>query len=227
MEAEQQSDPVTACLTLIGSTTVLLWTGEWEKADVYIESLLQIANGNTLEPYRMVAIGLRGDLLVRQGDPSTGVRLLRESLAGLRANHYELLVPWLKSTMAEGLAALGQFDLALAQLEETIASIGAAHGAYNGPELLRVYGELLIRAGNERDAEQLFRESLDVADKSAALSWRLRSATSLARLLVQQARSAEARTILSNTYARFEEGFETADLRMARALLGELDSPPT
>lgn len=223
-EAEERGDPVTACLTLVWATNVLLWTGEWGKAEAYIESLLQVAGENSLQPHRMVGIGFKGDLLVRRGDISGGLRLLRESLASLRLDRYALFAPWLSCTVAEGLAALGQLDLALAQLDEVAVSMGDGGDTYNRPELLRLQGEVLMQAGNERAAERAIRESMELADRSAALSWRLRSATSLARLLVRQSRTVEARTILADTYARFDEGFDTLDLETAKRLLGKLDA---
>ncbi len=103
------------------------------------------------------------------------------------------------------LAALGRLDLALAQLSEVWASIGDGRNVYDRPELLRLHGEVLMQAGNERGAEQAFRESMELADRNALpCPGALRSATSLARLLVQQSRTVEARTILADTYARFE-----------------------
>jgi len=223
-EAEERRDPVTACLSLIWATTVLLWTGEWGKAEAYIEGLLRVAGENSLQPYRMLGIGFKGDLLVRRGEVSGGLRLLRESLAGLCSARYELFVPWLNCTLAEGLAALGQFDLALAHLDKATASPGSLNDGCERPELLRVQGEVLMQAGNERAAEQAFRESIELTNGNGALSWRLRSTTSLARLLVRQSRTIEARTVLADSYARFDEGFNTRDLEIAKRLLGELDA---
>ncbi len=65
------------------------------------------------------------------------------------------------------------------------------------------------RRGNERAAEKTFRQSLELADRQGALAWRLRTATSLARL----PRPTDARAILTDTYVRFSEGFETVDLQ--------------
>jgi tetratricopeptide (TPR) repeat protein len=222
VEAEERGDPVTACLTLIWATNVLLWTGEWGKAEAYIESLLQVAGENSLQPYRVAGIGFKGDLLVRRGDVRGGLLLLRESLAGLRANRYELFVPWLTATVAESLAVLGQIDQALAQLGQMAVWSGNRRDAWNRPELLRVQGEVLVQAGNERAAEEAFRESMELAKGNGALSWLLRSATSLARLLVRQSRTSDARAILADTYARFGEGFGTLDLKTARSLLDSL-----
>lgn len=223
VQAEEGHDPITACLNLIWATTILLWTGDLKEAEGCIDRLVQLAGENSLQPYKMVGIGIRGDLLVRLGDTSAGLSLLRESLESLRADRYELFAPWLSCSVAEGLAALGQLDLASAQLAQAIASIGRNGRVYTMPELLRVQGEVLLKAGDERAADQAFRKSIDLADRDAALSWRLRAATSLAHLLSLQSRQNEARAILADTHSRFTEGFETADLKAARNLLGTLD----
>jgi predicted ATPase len=88
-------------------------------------------------------------------------------------------------------------------------------------ELLRMKGELLPLQGpvGVAAAEDLFRQALDWARRQGALSWELRAATSLARLLRDQGRSADARGLLQPEYDRFIEGFDTTDLKAARALL--------
>jgi predicted ATPase len=93
------------------------------------------------------------------------------------------------------------------------------------PELLRIKGELVLRqAGPEAPAaaELLFRESLDLSRGQQTLAWELRASTCLARLRRQQGRIDEARDLVAASYARFAEGFETADLRAARRLLDDL-----
>jgi predicted ATPase len=91
--------------------------------------------------------------------------------------------------------------------------------------LLRVKGELLLvqrSTGAPETAEDLFRQALDGARRQETLSWELRAATSLARLLRDQGRSANAIACLQPIYDRFIEGFGTADLIAAKQLLGEL-----
>jgi predicted ATPase len=88
--------------------------------------------------------------------------------------------------------------------------------------LLRIKGELVLVEGAAKAAvaaEDHFLQALDWAHRQGALSWELRAATSLARLRHQQARSTEARGFLAPVYERFTEGFETADLQAAKALL--------
>ena len=93
-------------------------------------------------------------------------------------------------------------------------------------ELLRVSGELLLwrdAPGAAAAAEGHFRQALEVACQQGALSWELRAATSLGRLLQDQGRSADAKALLRPVYDRFTEGFGTADLKAANALLDALE----
>jgi predicted ATPase len=87
---------------------------------------------------------------------------------------------------------------------------------------LRVRGELLLRQGDSGLAEADFREAIVLAQKLGAKAWELRATISLARLLRQQGKVEEARQRLSEIYTWFTEGFDTADLRDAKALLEEL-----
>ena len=125
--------------------------------------------------------------------------------------------------MAEALGHAGRFADGLATVEE--ASSGARRG-WLAPELLRIKGELLLlqgTAGATEAAEDLFRQALDGRAEQGALSWELRAATSLARLLRNQGRPADAIACLQPVYDRFTEGFGTADLIAAKQLLDELD----
>jgi predicted ATPase len=95
-------------------------------------------------------------------------------------------------------------------------------------DLLRNRGEILLLQGAPGavdSAAELFREALDLARRQGALSWELRAATSLARLRRDQGRSSEAAALLEPVYDRFTEGFTTADLKAAKALLGALTKP--
>jgi len=76
------------------------------------------------------------------------------------------------------------------------------------------------------EAERAFRTAIEIADQQAARSWELRATASLARLLAKQDRRDEARTMLAEIYNWFTEGFDTADLKDARALLEELNNSP-
>ncbi len=89
-------------------------------------------------------------------------------------------------------------------------------------EMHRLQGELLLSAGNDEAAAQSFRDAIELARRQSAKSWELRATTSLARLLAKQDRRDEARAMLGEIYGWFTEGFDTADLKDAKALLDDL-----
>src|SRR5262249_50170617 len=92
------------------------------------------------------------------------------------------------------------------------------------PETLRVRGELRLRQGDSALAEADFREAISLAQKMSAKSWELRTTMSLSRLLSDIDRRDEARATLAEIYKWFTEGFDTADLKDAKALLDELQA---
>jgi predicted ATPase len=114
---------------------------------------------------------------------------------------------------------------ALLAIQEAVAQCEFTDELWNIAELLRIKGELLLLEGSEESsiaAETQFMLALDWARRQGALSWELRCATSLARLLTKHGRTGEARELLSAAYDRFTEGFDTADLRSAKAVLESL-----
>jgi predicted ATPase len=129
-------------------------------------------------------------------------------------------------TAASGRA--GQIADELAAIEEAIVCSEATEERWVVAESLRIKGELFLlqgAPGAAAAAEDHFRQALGWARRQGALSWELRAATSLARLLRDQGRSADATALLQAVYHRFTEGFDTADLKAAKALLGALAEP--
>jgi predicted ATPase len=127
--------------------------------------------------------------------------------------------------LAEALGHAGRIAEGLALVE---AGIEQSEGDWLTSELLRLKGELLLLQSARavaQTAEDLFRQALDRARRQEMLSWELRAATSLARMLRDQGRSADAIAYLRPTYDRFTEGFGAADLITAKQLLDELGDP--
>jgi predicted ATPase/DNA-binding winged helix-turn-helix (wHTH) protein len=218
-ESAAYPDVVTFCIALIWGVSVFQWTGDWETVEESSERLIDHAARHALEPYRAVGLGLKGEVLVNRGEAARGIDLLQSAVASLRAERYELYIPGFSCTLAEGLAMTGRLDKAIATIDDTIRYVDAKGPAFNRPELLRIKGELLAQATEEAAAEDHFRQSIALADRQSALSWRLRAATSLTRLRLRHGSAGEARRILVETYDRFGEGFATADLAAARRLL--------
>ena len=94
--------------------------------------------------------------------------------------------------------------------------------SYTGPKMLRLRSEMRLEQGQTELAEAGFREAVALAQQMGAKAWELRATTSLARLLAKQGRRDEARAMLAEIYGWFTEGFDTADLKDAKALLDEM-----
>jgi predicted ATPase len=112
-------------------------------------------------------------------------------------------------------------------LDTVVSALGLTGGKGSrlmDPELLRLKGELLIALdpGAKADAEVAFCQAIDIAQRQSSKSWELRAATSMARLWRDQGRRDEARELLAPVYGWFTEGFDTLDLKEAKALLDEL-----
>jgi predicted ATPase/DNA-binding winged helix-turn-helix (wHTH) protein len=215
------TEPVTICIALIWGACVFRWTGDLASADECIDRVIPHAERHALTPYQAVAYGLKGEVLIQRGEIETGVELLRSSLATLYAERYELYATEFNGSLAQGFAMMGRLDEALPTIDKTIAQV-KRHGELSEPELQRIRGELLEKIADEQGAEQAFCRSIELADQQSALSWRLRASISLARLQFRQGRREEAREMLAGTYARFSEGFGTADLKTADRLLATL-----
>ena len=132
--------------------------------------------------------------------------------------------PRAKSVLVEGMAQLGDLAGALVLIDEAIAQIerpGWEERHYYA-EALRIRGRLLSLKGDPAGAERAYIASLDWARTQQAKSWELRTATSYARLMRDQARAREAYELLAPVYGWFTEGFGTKDLKEAKALLDQL-----
>jgi predicted ATPase len=168
-------------------------------------------------------------LLVERGEFAQGLPVLRDAFETSDRTGWRLSYAEFKGALALGLAGTGRLDEALVAADDAMAADreGAdGHGWY-APELLRIKGEVLLRQAADQSnlaAENFFAEAAQMARDQCALFWELRIALSVARLRVSQGRHHEARASLAPVYDRFTEGFATADLRAARALLEEL--PP-
>jgi predicted ATPase len=222
-DAEAESNPASLCLALAWTgCRISLWLGDLETAGRSVARLKHQAGEHGLTGYYATGLGFEGALAARQGDVAVGERLVRACLDGLREASYGF--PSFLSIHAEILIASGDADAAMATADIAVKYTEEPGRLCWLPEALRIKGEALLLSGttNQAEAEKHFFRSLDLARRQGALSWELRAATSLARLLRDQGRSADAIACLQPIYDRFTEGFETADLIAAKQLLEDL-----
>ena len=176
----------------------------------------------------------QGVLLIKRGDLDAGIRLLRAGHSELGEGRVAWSTLWIRpagrsitfcAVAGEALGLTGQIDDGLILVEAAIDHCERTEERWLFAELLRVKGELLLLQGGPSaaaSAEDHFRQALHWARRQGALSWELRAATSFARLLRDQGRPADAMALLQPVYDRFTEGFDTADLKAAEALLDAL-----
>jgi predicted ATPase/DNA-binding winged helix-turn-helix (wHTH) protein len=230
VEYARAGDHVLSLLyALVQATCVIaVYCGDLARADRSVQRVGELAVKHGLEGWRLWGQLFEGVLLVKRGESVAGSRLLGAALRafpeGALYLNRNLFVE-----LAEGLAAAGQVAEGLRVVDDALAWVERTEEAWCLAELLRAKGELLLRQGEravaaDAHAERCLRQALDVARRQDALSWELRTATSLARLRSRQGRIIEARTLLAPVYRRFTEGFGTADLVAAKALLASLRS---
>jgi hypothetical protein len=201
----------------LGACQIALWMGDLAAAERHTGTLIDHARKHSLPLWTELGAKLQS-VVVLKGDDA-GRPLPQVGLDEIAPRNFDFLF-------------LGEFSEALAhagRIAEAFRLVDQASGLsevdWLTPELLRLKGELLLVQGTSGvagTAEDLFWKALDLARQQEALSWELRAATSLARLLRDQDRSGEALALLQPVYNRFTEGFDTADLKKAKLLLGAL-----
>jgi class 3 adenylate cyclase/tetratricopeptide (TPR) repeat protein len=172
----------------------------------------------------MLAPAHIGVALIREGKFAEGITSLEAGLAVWESIGGKTWSPYAKSVHAEGLAMLGETDDALQLIEEQIEQVERPgwEERLHYAEILRLKGWILSLKGNQDEAEKNYLASLDCAREQRAKSWELRTSTSLARLWQGQGKRKEAHEVLAPVYDWFTEGFDTRDLKDAKALLDEL-----
>jgi predicted ATPase/DNA-binding winged helix-turn-helix (wHTH) protein len=224
-DARAANHTISLCQVLAHAACPLaLLTGDLAAAEHYETMLLDHSTRHALAHWRACGRGFQGVLVIQRGDVITGLRLLRAGFDefGEAGSTVLRLIAFL---IAEALGRAGQHADGLAAIEEAISRSERTEEHWAMAELVRVKGELLLlqgAPGAAAAAEDHFRQALDWARRQGALSWELRGATSLARLLRHQDRTANAIACLQPIYDRFTEGFGTADLIVAKQLLDEL-----
>jgi predicted ATPase/DNA-binding winged helix-turn-helix (wHTH) protein len=222
--ARQLGHPSSLTGALNAAALVHQFRREGEAVQQMAEAVMAIdtEEGNTERLARGTI--LRGWAQFARGQGVEGVVLMHQGLAALRDTGAELRRPQFLVLLAEAYAEIGQIDEGQHMLSEALATAETTGERFYAAEMYRLKGELLRRQAfpDEDQAETCFRQALDIAWGQQAKSWELRAAISLSRLWQHQGKDADAYRLLARTYGWFTEGFDTADLQEARALLTAL-----
>jgi predicted ATPase len=192
---------------------------------------IHLATGQGFPSWVARAMMLRGWALAEQGHRADGLASIQQGMAIWRASGQELAQPFWLALLAEQHGKACQFKEGLRLLSEALALAHRRELRLWEPELHRLQGELLLRraltkrntrtAQTTSDVETCLRQALDTARRQQAKSLELRAAMSLSRLWQRQGKCDKARELLAPVKSWFTEGFETADMQEAQALLDE------
>ena len=196
---------------------------EPEKLLAYSEEVIALSEENGFGEWPGFGAFFRGWALAELGELEKGVDGMETALETFKQRGGIPDMPIHPAELARGYARLGRTDLALTTLEEILTGIEPSGAVGYKAEILRIKGEVLLRGNTMQvDAESCFRAAIDVARTQEAKWWELRATTSLARFLRDTNRRDEAHAMLAKIYDWFTDGFDTADLKDAKALLDEL-----
>jgi len=225
--ARRRGHPFDIGFALSSGTYTLEYRGETAEQRRRVEAAISLGREHNL-PFYSEVVGpiFLGIDAVREGQHEEADSLLDRGLELWGLIGAELAVPYLKSARAQARAALGDTVGAFQLIDEAIEQAnrpGWEERAHHA-EVLRIQGLVYEQVGKPESAEESFQASLDLAREQQAKSWELRTSTSLARLWQQQGKRKEAHDLLAPVYDWFTEGFDTKDLKEAKALLGELQT---
>ena len=212
--------PLTLAQTLCLAALVHIFRREPPAAADCAGRALRICEEQRISEWQAFALCMNGWALSVSGESEKGLAQIGQGLDGYGAGSGQHMFLALQ---ADAQLAIGKPEAALEAVAAGLKAVEKTGGAPLEAQLHRLRGEaLLAGAGTVSEAETAIEEGIDVARRQNAKSWELRGATSLARLWGEQGRRAEARDLLAPVYTWFTEGFDTADLKQAKALLNVL-----
>jgi hypothetical protein len=193
---------------------------EYEQAKAWAGAALELAEKNEFSQVLGMSRCVLGSALAQLGRAAEGMRLIRQGIAGLLEIGARANISRYTAWMAAAQDRQGAIADALETLEQAL-KVNPDELEYR-PESLRLHGEVRLKQRRAELAEGDFRDAISLACSMGAKAWELRATMSLAKMLATQGRREEGHAMLAEIYGWFTEGFDTADLKDAKALLEEL-----
>ena len=221
--AEKLGHQFSMALALSFTTSVYYLRREAPVVQQYTERLSALCAEHGIAMFMAWAMMLRGWALAAQGQTKQGIEQLQEGLDAIRATGMQRLSFQLQ-ILAEGFALSGNTEKGLEVLDEALKIVKETGEDRWAPDIYRLKGQLLLTLGsqNHAEAEGCFNQAIDLARQQEAKLFELRASTSLSRFRRDQGKRKEAHNLIAPIYNWFTEGFDTIDLKDARALLREL-----
>ncbi|MEJ2101544.1 MAG: AAA family ATPase [Desulfobacterales bacterium] len=224
--ARKLTHPFSLVYALTMAAVVHQFRREVQAVQERAEALMALSTEQDFPYWLAFGTILRGWALTAQGEGAEGIAQIRKGLVAHRATGAGLHRPYFLSLLAEAYGEVGQPEEGLSVLDEAMLIVDNTGERNWEAELNRSKGEHLLMQQSKGqkvdEAEECFQNALIIARRQQAKSFELRTAMSLSRLWQQQGKQEEAHQLLADIYGWFTEGFDTADLQEAKALLEEL-----
>jgi len=194
-----------------------------QAAREYSEAEMRIATEEGFVLFQADGAIFRGWGQVEKGQVEEGIAQMRQGMALVQATGAGMIRPHYLAWLADVFGRAGQPEEGLTVLPEALAAACSSGERYYEAEIHRIKGELLMMKGDdEAEVETCFQQAIEVSRRQKAKSLELRAVISLSRLWQKQGKKGETRKLLAEIYGWFTEGFDTVDLKEAKALLEEL-----
>jgi predicted ATPase len=226
-EARETGRATSLLYALAGSFFIVdSYCGNYTTANARVDELIALADEKDAAFWRAYGMLGRGRLFALTGRAADALQIITSGITAWRSTGATLELPSWLSNLAAAHAELGQLDEAWRCIGEATTAMKTTGERWFEAEVNRVAGEIALKSPkpDAPKAEAYFERALAVARKQQAKSWELRAAMSMARLWRDQGKRDEARELLAPVYGWFTEGFDTVDLKEAKALLQELSS---
>jgi len=217
-----QAASLMAALTLTSLSQI--HCGSYAIANAQLDEVITLANETGAVFWKVCGMLVQGCLFAIAGKASDAVRTMTSGLSAWRATGTTVWMPTYLSYLTRAYAELGQFDEGSRCISEAIVAVQTTNESWYEADIHRIAGEIALKSPKPDavKAEAYFERALSVARQQQAKSWELRAAMSMARLWRDQGKRDEARDLLAPVYGWFTEGFDTRDLKEAKALMAEL-----
>jgi predicted ATPase len=212
-------------MTALAITFVIdIFLGDYATANTKADELISLADEKRAPFWKAGTIAHRGCVLALKGKASDAIQVITSGVTALRQTGATLYKPTHLSYLAAAHAGLGQFDDAWRCIDDAIRAVDSTKERWFEAEVHRIAGEISLQLPepDRARAQTYFQNALTISRQQQAKSWELRAAMSMAHLWRDQGKRNEARELLAPVYGWFTEGFDTRDLKEARALLDEL-----
>jgi predicted ATPase len=224
-EAREIGQAATLMFALFWASWQHMLYGHYAEAQSLLDELAALADEKDASLFwKATEIAFRGALFAETGNASEAVRAITSGLTSLRSTGATLYEPWHLWHLAVAYAELGQHDNAQRCIDDAIDKVERSKEKWCEAEVHRIAGEIALKSlvADTEKAEKHFERALSVARQRQMKSFELRAAMSMARLWRDHGRPQQARELLAPVYGWFTEGFDTRDLKDAKALLDDL-----